>query len=534
MVSGDHKASAVHSGRGSDGKRGPLVSVLLPTFNRPQYLSEALASVLCQEYRNLQVAVINDGGEDVSGLVHSFNDPRIVFINRAENRGKASSLNEALTRAQGKYVAYLDDDDLYYPHHITTLVDALENSDTCQVAYSDLYRTCCRVMPDGTRMVLSKTIEVSRDFERFVMLYFNHVLHVSLMHRRDMIEKTGPYNADLKVLIDWDMTRRLAFFSDFAHVHKITGEYYESAHGSDRISVRQRRDKSRYLKDALAIRTTRPAKPWPKIRDLSIILIAEHFDKRVAETIGLIWRYAFYPYKLYLPIPQGDFDRLGDKVPNMVCVPVDRTVSVAERLDAALAQCEGEFVAVVPGGFDVGEMWLEDSLYALINDSSPHSAYELEASTDESWAVVLSRGDLDCVRTKFPNLPLHKSLKAAGITLKRVRPEQIPFQFDQLLEQAGRTERNGDFANAAETFQYIGSRYRNELWMKTLAAQAFFKAERYDKAAQLAGELNQLRPTVDTLFLEARIKRRHKDFNSAIALLEKAEQILEGTGLVWT
>jgi glycosyltransferase involved in cell wall biosynthesis len=74
-------------------KAGPVVSVLIPTFNRPRYLSEALDSALNQSYRNLQVIVINDGGEDVGDIVDSFNDQRIVFINRKENRGKAFSLN---------------------------------------------------------------------------------------------------------------------------------------------------------------------------------------------------------------------------------------------------------------------------------------------------------------------------------------------------------------------------------------------------------------------------------------------------------
>ena len=182
---------------------GPLVSVLLPTYNRRRYLPQALKSIVRQTYRNLEIFVVNDGGEDVSGIVQSFNDPRIVFINRHENRGKPYSLNEALARARGKYVAYLDDDDLYYPCHVATLVDVLERQTDCQVAYSDLYKVYCNVLPDGGREVLSKCVEISRDFDRFLMLYFNHALHVSLMHRRDLLDKTGPYNEDLTVLIDY-------------------------------------------------------------------------------------------------------------------------------------------------------------------------------------------------------------------------------------------------------------------------------------------------------------------------------------------
>ena len=118
--------------------------------------------------------------------------------------------------------------------------------------------------------------------------------------------------------------------------------------------------------------------------------------------------------------------------------------------------------------------------------------------------------------------------------MKRLCPEEIPFQFDQLLEQARRTRKDGNYAKAAVMFQYIAEHYQNELWMKTLAAEAFFKAANLTKAAELACELNRQRPTVDTLLLEARIKRQEKNFSEAIQLLEKAKQFIEARELIWT
>jgi glycosyltransferase involved in cell wall biosynthesis len=510
-----------------------MVSVLIPTYNRPRYLSEALASVSHQRYRNLQVIVVNDGGEDVSDVVNSFGDRRVTFVNRKENRGLPFTLNEALGRAQGKYVCYLGDDDLYYPNHVSTLVNALENRTDCQVAYSDLYKAYCKVMPDNSRLVLSKVVEVSRDFDRFLMLYFNHALHVSVMHRRDLVEKTGPYNEELSVLIDWDMTRRLAFFSDFHHVYEITGEFYSPVDECDRISVRQRTDRNKYFKNVLTIRTTRPGKPWPKIKDMSIILTTDRLDKQTGKTLELIWWYTFYPYKLYLPLPQVDLGRLRAKVPNMVCVPVDSLASESRRIDAVLAGCEGEYITIVPSGFNVREMWVEDSLYALINSSVSGEGFELEGSTDRLWAAVLRKSDLQRARNRFPNLPIRDSLKAAGIVLRRLRPDQILFQFDQLLQEAKQTEKDGDCAKAAEMFEYIAGRYQNELWMNALAAGAFLKAGNYARAGELSCEVNRQRPTVDTLLLEAKVRREEKNYKPAIELLERAEQILEGKELLW-
>ena len=76
-------------------------------------------------------------------------------------------------------------------------------------------------------------------------------------------------------------------------------------------------------------------------------------------------------------------------------------------------------------------------------------------------------------------------------------------------------------------FEYIAENHRNELWMKKLAAKVFFKAADYTRAAELSRSINRQRPAVDTLLLEAKIKREKEDFNSAIEILKAAERILE-------
>jgi len=516
---------------GTQKKAGPVVTVLVPTFNRRRYLARALASVVRQSYQNLQIIVINDGGEDVSDLVNSFGDPRLIFINRKENYGKAFSLNEAITGAEGKYIAYLDDDDLYYPNHIETLVDALENQTDCQVAYSDLYKVYCKIFPDGSQQVLSKVVEFCRDFDRFVMLYFNQTVHQSLMHRRDLLEKTGPYNEDLNILIDWDMTRRLVFFSDFHHAHRITGEFYRPVGKCDRMSVRGRKDKSEFLKNFLTIRTTRPAKPWTKLGDMSIIFITDQINKQAGATLGSIWQHTFYPYEVYLPLPAANFERLDTEMPNIIPVPVNVLSSQDQRIDAALARCEGEYIAIVPSGFPMREFWVEDSLHAMVNSPVSCEGFELEASTDTLWSAVVRKDKLQYARRSFPNLPVQQSLKAAGIVLRQPAFEERPFQFDDLFQEARLAEKNGNWAQASQMFEYIVEHHQNELWMKALAAKAFFNAGGHARAAELTCEVNQQWPTVDTLLVEAKVNREKKNFNSAIESLNRAEQILEGKEL---
>jgi len=519
------KRSALPSDR--EARRGPLVSVLVPTFNRRSYLAQALASVVHQTYRNLQILVIKDGGEDVGGVVRSFNDPRMDFIERRENRGKPYSLNEALARARGKYVAYLDDDDVYYPHHVELLVETLEKATDCGVAYSDLYKTYCRVLPDGHRQVLSKQVEISRDFDRFLMLYFNHVLHVSLMHRRDLLEKTGRYNEALNILVDWDMTRRLAFFCDFCHVPVMTGEFYSPVGPSDRISFQRRKDSQEYLRNVLTIRTTRPAQPWSKLDDLSVILLVDRPDERLAETMLRIWRYTFYPYKLFLPLSLAEKARLNIQMPNVVHVPVDSQSSPAQRVDMALQQANGGYVAVLPAGFPVEEMWVENPLYALIN-SRDCEGYFIEAASAQSWAAVLRRCDLRRSRTAHPHLSVEASLAATGIRLRHPREEELPFQFDEILRRAKLAQADGDWMRAARLFEQMAQKHQNELWMRTMSARAYFEGGNHAEAGRLSHDVNQRRPTVDTLLLEAKICRERKDFRAALRLLERAEQCLGG------
>lgn len=509
-------------------RRGPLVSVLLPTYNRRRYLSYALASAVRQTYRNLEIFVVNDGGHDVRDIVTSFDDPRICFIDRRENRGKPHSLNEALAHARGKYVAYLDDDDMYYPNHIQVLVDALEGPTDCQVAYSDLYKTYCRVLSNGDREVLSKHVEISRDFDRFLMLYFNHALHVSLMHRRDLLDRTGLYNEDLNILIDWDMTRRLAFFSDFQHLTTITGEFYSPVEESDRISIQRRKDAREYLRNVLAIRTTRPPKPWDKLEELAIILLVDRLDQRIAETCGRLWRYTFYPYQLYIPLAPRDMGRLNSEMPNVVLVPVDAQSAPQEKVDAALRRAEGAFVAIVPGAMPIEEMWVEDPLYALIHSASDREALLLEGVGEGLWGVVVKTADLRQARRTYPHLSVKESLEACGLRLRPPHPEELPFQFDELLRQAWQAEADGDWALAARAYEHLAARHRNELWMKSLAANAHFRAGHHVQAGRLSRQVNQVRSTVETLLLEAKVCRRNRDFQNAIGLLEQAERGLRG------
>jgi glycosyltransferase involved in cell wall biosynthesis len=527
LMAKDVHNAAVHA-PASNGRawKGPLVTVLIPTHNRRRSLPRALASVVRQTHRELEIFVVRDGGEDVSDIVRSFHDPRVVFIDRSENRGKPYSLNEALSRATGKYVAYLDDDDVYYPEHVQTLVDALENRTDCQAAYSDLYKVYCRELPDGSQTVLSKEVEICRDFDRYLMLFFNHVLHVSLMHRRDLLTRTGLYNENLNILIDWDMTRRLVFFTDFHHVPAVTGEFYSPVGDCDRISVQRRKDSAEYLRNVLTIRTTRPAKPWPKLEDLSIIVLADRVDQSLRDTLVNIWGHTFYPYRLYLALPEASVPSLKTEMPNVTVVPVPGHLRGEERLDSVLRHIESPYVAVLPSGLAIEDTWVENPLYALIHCLSRSLGFLIKGASPQAWAGVLRLADLQRARQVGPQMSIEDSLATAGIQMRMPTPKELPFQFDDLLRVAKLAESEGDWQSAARLYESLAVQHHNERWMATLAARAYLHAGRPLIAQNLGRQLNHERATIDTLLTEARACRQNGDLRRAIQLLADAEQRL--------
>lgn len=108
----------------------PTVSIIIPAYNSEKYIHFTLKSVINQDYKDFEVWVIGDCCKDnTEAVVNSFNDPRINFYNLPKNFGTQSGPNnEGLKRAKGKYIAYINHDDLWLPWHLGKLVEYLESS----------------------------------------------------------------------------------------------------------------------------------------------------------------------------------------------------------------------------------------------------------------------------------------------------------------------------------------------------------------------------------------------------------------------
>lgn len=121
----------------------PTVSVIIPTYNRPAYLREAIASVLAQSYPDFEVIVTDDAspehasGETSQTVVNAFHDSRIRFRRNAANLGVARNVAAAVQMARGKFISTLNDDDRWTPQFLEKLVAPLEADPALVLAFCD-------------------------------------------------------------------------------------------------------------------------------------------------------------------------------------------------------------------------------------------------------------------------------------------------------------------------------------------------------------------------------------------------------------
>lgn len=95
---------------------GDLVSIIMPSYNTAQYIAETIQSVIDQSYQNWELIIVDDCSTDNTDFVVSkINDQRIIFLKNKKNSGAAVSRNRALREAKGKWIAFLDSDDLWKP-----------------------------------------------------------------------------------------------------------------------------------------------------------------------------------------------------------------------------------------------------------------------------------------------------------------------------------------------------------------------------------------------------------------------------------
>ena len=212
----------------------PLVSVIIPTYNRPDLVKKALTSITQQTYPNIEVIVVNDAGQDVGEIVRTFADRlKIVYQNNRQNQGAGGARNTGMSLARGQYIAFLDDDDIYYPAHLQILIESLAaNLDVIGV-YSDAVQV--NILMEGSeKKVISRQVVFSVDYSLDILLVQNFIPNLCLVIRSSILSKTGGFDVQLKALEDWEWLLRLAQHGLLKHVPLVTAEYQTKLNSESR------------------------------------------------------------------------------------------------------------------------------------------------------------------------------------------------------------------------------------------------------------------------------------------------------------
>ena len=196
----------------------PRVSIIIPNYNRADFIGEAVASALGQDYQAIEVIVIDDGSpDDTSALLATFRDPRVVRMQK-EDAGRALSLNRAVAFARGKYVAFLDPSDYYLPSKTGTQVAFLDANPEVGM----VYMSSAGVNDDRLSYMQTSSASGRGRLHSHVSFVRNPAGTISeIMIRKEIIEQIGWFDEKMKYLEDIDLVRRVSKVTRIAGLEEV-------------------------------------------------------------------------------------------------------------------------------------------------------------------------------------------------------------------------------------------------------------------------------------------------------------------------
>lgn len=174
----------------------PLVSVIIPCYNHGAYISDCIDSVLNQSYQNIEIIIVDDGSTNESTLIvlKGIGHPLVQIIYQ-EHTGPGTARNNAMKIARGKYIVFLDSDDLIRKDTIDTCVRILEEKPETAVVYGN-----CRYFGDG------KKLRKQEPFNHIQLLNDNTMALCSVIRTEAFLSTEGfDGYLSLKGLEDWDL-----------------------------------------------------------------------------------------------------------------------------------------------------------------------------------------------------------------------------------------------------------------------------------------------------------------------------------------
>ena len=180
------------------------ISVIIPAYNGDRYIAQAIDSVLAQTYTNYEIIVVDDGSTDnTSNIVQAYGD-RVHYIYQ-ENQGVAVSRNRGIRASQGEYIAFLDQDDIFFPNKLLEQLSCFEQYPEAGIVHSGWLRI------NYSGEILGK-VEPWHDapvLDLAQWLCWKPVLLGAMMFKREWLEKVQGLDSQFKQVCDLDLAWRL-------------------------------------------------------------------------------------------------------------------------------------------------------------------------------------------------------------------------------------------------------------------------------------------------------------------------------------
>jgi len=197
----------------------PLVSVIMPVHNRADTVKIAVNSVLNQDYPNIELIIVDDGSNDGTyESLESLNDERIVLIRNTECSGVSNARNRGLSVANGKYIGYLDSDNVWDERYVGAMVGAFTKLKDADAVYSGqlLFKGEGDV-PFAARFGC---------YNKSLLFNRNYIDMNAFCHTKEVVSRVGGFDESLTRLVDYDLIMRIAESANMYSIPVLLSYYY--------------------------------------------------------------------------------------------------------------------------------------------------------------------------------------------------------------------------------------------------------------------------------------------------------------------
>jgi len=193
----------------------PLVSVIMPVYNREELIQSSIKSVINQTYKKIELIIVDDCSTDgTPETVKSFSDPRITLIEKNKNEGANTARNSGLAHSSGDYIAFIDSDVIWLPSKINKQVRKLQNSRECVgIVHCGSYTNY------GDCLIPSDSKEKGYLFEEIIRGEVR-IVTSRLLIKKSCFKNCGHWDEDLPSFNEFDLLLRLAQKYEFGVVEE--------------------------------------------------------------------------------------------------------------------------------------------------------------------------------------------------------------------------------------------------------------------------------------------------------------------------